>query len=420
VPNESVVHRHLARQVEHWINASRRLGRLENFASPEAWGRLERYLGVSLRDHLRGVVSRLAIRGDALQAMLRSAQSDADFDAVRQQLLAFRRHYLRAETTIDFYTDAINTRTNAAQGAMLRACDTLAYRSMASILEPLGHQTPIALTYLRPGLGAAILKANLRLWDGGALSPVAAIKIVQHNLERPTALVHEAGHQIAHIVDWNRELAAALEKGLTSAASPVASMWGGWASEIAADAVAFALTGYGSVVALHDVVASEPRFVFQVVPGDPHPMSFLRVLLGVHMCRLAWGAGPWDALATAWQACYPAARAPEGIRSIVTASLPVLPEIARLAIATPMRAFKGRSLVDIASPDRVSPQALLDLELRLGPALYSSSHWIWTECLRLLALSALHAAESPASSGARAEQRPENWMLRLGGAAQAA
>jgi hypothetical protein len=410
------VRRYLGRQVDHWTAAATRLGRLDDLAGPAAWGQLEQYLGVSVRDHLRKVVERLVRRGDSLRDALAAAESQHELALVRRQLMAFRRLYLRAETTTDFYADAINTRTNPVQGALLRACDTLAYRSMAGVLEPLGHDTPVALTYVDKGLGASILKAGLRLWDGGDVSVAAAIKIVRHNLERPTALVHEAGHQVAHITGWNEDLSRTLESGLPAALSRV---WAGWASEIAADAVAFVHTGYGSVLALHDVLAGEPEFVFQVIPGDPHPMSFLRLELGIEMCRLAWGAGSWDDLCASWRALYPIEAAPTPTRGLITASRPVLHDIARLTLATPVRALRHRSLIDIVSPNRVSPRALEELEARLGPALYTSPHWIWTECLRLLAATALRAG----GEGARAAPPravSDGWMLRLGGAQQAA
>ncbi len=63
----------------------------------------------------------------------------------------------------------------------------------AQLLDQLGKPTPVVLTYLKGGVGAAILKAGLRLWDRTSISPVAAIKITRHNLYRPTALIH-----------WNR------------------------------------------------------------------------------------------------------------------------------------------------------------------------------------------------------------------------
>jgi hypothetical protein len=411
-------YRHLARQIDHWTSAAARLSRLEDLAGPESWGRLEQYLGVSLRDHLRMVVDRTTARGDLLRAALVAAETEQDLAAVRRQLQAFRSLYLRAEMTVDFYADAVNTRTNAVQGALLRACDTLAYRSMAGVLEPIGYETPIALTYLDKGLGASILKAGLRLWDGGAFSAAAAIKIARHNFSgRPTALVHEAGHQVAHIAGWNDDLARTLEAGLGGSPT-LARIWADWASEIAADAIAFVHTGYGSVVALHDVLAGERGFVFQMVPRDPHPMSFLRVELGIQMCRLAWGDGPWDDLEAAWREAYPLESASTTVQALAAASMPLIPTVARLTLATGTPALRGRSLIDIVSPDRVSPRALGDLKLKLGPALYTSSHWIWTESLRLLALSALEAVDRTLSGGRPAAS--EDWMLQLGGFQQAA
>ena len=84
-----------------------------------------------------------------------------------------------------------------------------------------------------------------------------------------------------------------------------------------------------------------------------------------------------------------------------------------------MRAFGGRTLTALIDPGRVKPEALADLELRAGGALHTSQHWIWTECLRLLALSGLRAAASP-ERAQEVLKRQEDWMLRLGMAAKAA
>jgi hypothetical protein len=59
------------------------------------------------------------------------------------------------------------------------------------------------------------------------------------------------------------------------------------------------------------------------------------------------------------------------------------------------------------------------LEQQLGVALYTSMHWIWTEALRLLALTGFHLATRPERKADTFAQ-PEEWMLRLGGALQAA
>jgi hypothetical protein len=337
---------------------------------------------------------------------------------VRQRLLAFRRQFLRAETTLDYFADAIGTRTNVRTAALLRACDTLAYRSMAQMLDAAGHSTPSVLTYIDKGLGASILKAGLRLWDGGDLNPVAAVKITRHNLLRPTAAIHEAGHQVAHITGWNGELASQLSRALLPTSTDVAEMWSGWAPEIAADAIAFAHTGFASVAALHDVLAGELPAVFRHTPGDPHPICYLRILMGVEMCRRFYGAGPWDDLAFAWTLLHSTQHAPSETRRLLDDSVPVLKTVVTVTLDTPMRAFQGRPLRAIVLPERVSPGSLNEMADRIGPALFTSTHWLWTECLRILALTGLQLATRPRDVADILRLQEES-MLRLGGALQA-
>jgi hypothetical protein len=413
VESLEVVRSQVGREVSHWILAASRLEDLENFAAPEAWDGLERYLGVAIRRRLGEAVERLQRQAAALRAAFNAAQTMALLARVRQQLVAFRRRYLRTETTLDFYADAINTRTNPEIATLLRACDFLAYRSMRQVLDQLDKSTPLVLTYLDKGLGASILKAGLRLWDGSTESPVAAIKIVRHNLYRPTSLIHEAGHQVAHITGWNEELAGALESGLAQAPPGVAEAWAGWASEIAADACAFVHTGYAAVASLHDVVAGDDASVFRHISGDPHPISYIRVLLGTEMCRQFFGPGPWDDLAENWGQNYPLEKARPQVRALLRRSLPLLPTIVEIILRRPMRAFGRQPLTALIDPDRVKPEALLQLEQRAGPALYTSPHWVQRESLRLLALTGLRAATTP-ERAAKVLHQQETWMLRLG------
>jgi hypothetical protein len=407
----------LARQVAHWAAATARLEALDDLASPAAWASLERYLGLSIRRHLSACVKQLSREAASLQAAFNAATSPGALAAVRRQLLAFRRFYLRVETTLDFFADAINTRTSPNVGGLLRACDTIAHRSMAQLLDQLGKPTPVALTYLDKGLGASILKAGLRLWDQTGVNPVATIKITRHNLHRPTALIHETGHQVAHITSWNQELASTLAEDLADAPAGVADAWSSWSSEIAADAFSFSHTGYAAVAALHDVVASED--VFRHVPGDPHPISYVRVLLGVEMCNQFYGMGPWNDLAHAWTQQYPLERAPEVTRQLLRTSLPLLSKIVYVTLSKPMRAFDGRPLDRLINPERVRPDTLFAMERQLGAALYTSMHWIWTEALRLLALTGLRLATAVQHAPEVLKQQ-ESWMLRLGGALQPA
>jgi hypothetical protein len=412
------VRRETERQVEHWSLAASRLG-LDDLAAPEFWGRLEQYLGLSLRRHLQQIIDQLRANAEALISLNRSARTPRELVELRQRLLGFRRQFLRAETTLDFFADAIATRTSPEYAGLLRACDSLAHRAMSQILDPIGKPVPVTLTYLDKGLGASILKAGLRLWDAGAPNPVAAIKITRHNLLRPTSLIHEAGHQVAHIAGWNEELAAALSQGLSSLSSEVAGAWSGWASEIAADAVAFVHTGFASVAALHDVLAGETPSVFRYMPGDPHPICYLRVLLGVETCRYFYGEGPWNSLAQSWTTLHSPRIAPVETRRLIDESIPALPAIARIVFDTPMLAFRRAKLRDLVRPERVSPEALSEMATTIGPALFTSSHWLWTESLRILALTGLQAATRPQDLREILGQQ-ERAMLGLGGVVRAA
>ena len=100
-------------------------------------------------------------------------------------------------------------------------------------------------------------------------------------------------------------------------------------------------------------------------------------------------------------------------------SLPLLQTVVRLTLDTPMRCFNGRPLRALIQPERVSPASLDELERRIGPALFTSAHWLWTEPLRILALTGLQLARRPRDLK-DILQLQEQAMLRLGGALQAA
>ena len=137
--------------------------------------------------------------------------------------------------------------------------------------------------------------------------------------------------------------------------------------------------------------------MFRLVPGDPHPVAYLRVLLGVQMCVRFFGAGPWDDLGRAWVRAYPLASAPRETRELAERSLPLLPRIAELCLLTPMRAFGDRPLVALVDPLRVRPDALARLAQEAGGALTTSSHWVRTR-----RAASARADELPRSDGAGA------------------
>jgi hypothetical protein len=401
----------LSSEAAHWRTAVVGLSDVENFAAAQAWQALEGYLGVAVRRHLTELVRGVALEIDAAQADLLAAATLADVQRVRERLHRFRRRYLQAETVLEFYGHAVRSRTTTRLAELLRACDVLAAKSMEKPLRPLGIQAPPVLVYIDRGLGASILRAGLRLWDGGSPSPAAAVKLTRFNLFRPTSMLHEAGHQVAHLTGWNAEFAQALRNGISDQAA--AAAWAGWATELGPDLLAFAHAGYGAVAALHDVVSAESPRVFSYPVADPHPIPWLRVLAGVEMCVRSYGTGPWDTLRRAWLTTHPPSHAPAELRELLDRCQAQLPRVIELGLHTPMRAFGGRALADVVDPALVSPAGLAALERSAGGALLTSSHYLMREGIRLLARSALDVAVRPERAAAAAGEY-ETWMRRLG------
>ena len=403
----------LAGEVAHWRAAAHSLGDLDSLAAPAAWASLERYLDRHVRIQLMSIASAVAREGDQLASAVAGIGSQGDVDRLRERTLAFRRRYTQAETVIDFYAEAVNTRTTPRLGRLLRGLDSIAVDSMDAFLKPLGIDSPPVLTYLDKGLGASILRAGVRLWDSGALSPAAAIKITRHNLLRPTSLTHETFHQVAHLTGWNQELREALYRTLLPHSVAAAEAWRQWANEVAADVGAFVLLGYGPVPALANVVDGSSRQVFSMPFGDPHPFAWLRVMFNTELCRSWFGSGPWDRLRAVWIMRHPLERAPTGPRRVAEESLPHLGDLVALCTRTAMHAFGGRALGQLCDPRRVRADQLQALADRAGESLYTSTYLQRHESLRILACNTLEAAVTPDRAPQLATQL-ETWLERLG------
>ena len=401
----------LAAELRHWRQAARALGDLDTVATPPAWAGLESYLGKSVRAGLVATTRRLNAQADQVAAALNAATGPAELAAVRHGLLRLRRRYLQVETVVAFFAEAIGSRSNPRLAAVLRGLDVLAVASMERVLTPLGIEVPPVLTYLDKGLGASILRVRARLWDA-SLSPVAAIKITNHNLWQPTSLVHETGHQVAHLTGWNDELAAALHAELAPHSELAARVWRGWAGEVAGDVHAFVLLGYAPLPALATVVDGATAAVFRMPLGDPHPFGWLRVQFNAALCRSWFGPGPWDALAAAWAQRHPLASAGPLAREVAAASLPLLPRLVDVCTRRPMTAFRGQPLSALADPRRVAPEALAALAARAGPALLTSTYLQRLEALRILAWSVLRAQGEDGDDG---RAQVEAWLRTLGG-----
>ncbi|MPW10115.1 hypothetical protein GCT19_31505 [Paraburkholderia sp. CNPSo 3155] len=404
--------RHVLRQLTHWEGAAERLDDFEASATPEAWASVERRVGVTLRRELKDAREQLKREAAVVRAGFSAAQTRPEFERLDRQVARLRERYMRTELLVDFFVDAVRSRANPELGAQLRACDVMAHRAISQGLEYLGETVPPVMTYFKPGLGAAILRWGTPLWDG-SLSQIAAIKVTYHNRFRTTALLHESGHQFAAVSGWNEAFQLLLVRELSQFGTEIAEQVASWATEIAADAFAFAHSGFAAVVAVSDVISGTDADAFRFIPGDPHPIAYLRVMLGVEMCRQFYGMGPWDELAESWTSLHQVARADAFTGAMIGTILPLLPRVVKLSLLAELPCFRGRRLADLVDPQRVAPTVLRQMQREAGAAAFTSSHWIWTECLRLTALSGLRFATEP-ELGREILKQQEALMVKLG------
>lgn len=385
----------LERQLAHWLASAKIFRDAEEFASLGAWRSVEREIGAPLRQSIHAIVEELVAFGETAATLVAAARANpALAPRAAGAVQRFRRRYTQVDTTLDFLGDAVNSRTSPVLCATLTTLDRLAYASMAPALERAGKPVPRVLVYQDKGTGASILRAGVRLWAPGAVMPVAAIKIVRHNLYRPTSLFHESGHQVAHLTGWTESTRAALAEALGDDAE-LRAMWTPWASEIVADVFAFLHTGYASVAALYDVVG-DAGTILRWPPGDPHPIGWLRTALGCEMARQCFGAqGPWNALQQAMETRFPASSTDPILQPLLERSRAAMPRLARACIAAPVPALGGKPMTCVHDPARVSPAALAVLETSAGPALWTSPRWREAEGIRIVALAGLREAERP-------------------------
>ena len=329
-------------------------------------------------------------------------------------MLALRRRYFQVETVLDFYGDAVGTRTNPQLAAVLRGLDTLAADSLDVILRPLGIEPPPTLVYLGEGRGASILKASMRLWDQTSLSPVAAVKLTRHNLGHPTALFHEIGHQAAHQAGWVPELAAALEARWPAGRASWPRCGPGGPARWPPTSTRSPRPAGHRCRRSPTSSTARPRRSTASPPGDPHPFPWVRVMFHAELCRSWYGPGPWDALAATWAARHPPERAPADVAELARASVVALPEIVEVCTLRPMAAFHGRPISALADPRRAAPAALDDLARRAGPSLLTSQYLARREPLRIIAWLAARAALDPAHAAAH-HRALQSWLARLGG-----
>ena len=222
---------------------------------------------------------------------------------------------------------------------------------------------------------------------------------------------------------WNDELAAALAQGLQrqGASADLHDIWAGWASEIAADAFSFAHTGFASVAALHDVLDGDPAQVVSPPAGRPssdqlpaRPAGRADVPPFLRRGAVGHARAVVDRHAPAGSAPRRDARDRAGLRLRCSTRWCGSRSTRRCARS------RRRALRAIVMPERVSPAALTELAARIGHALFTSAHWLWTEPLRIVGLTGLQLASRSRLNPSRSWSCSANRCCGLGGALQTA
>ena len=280
----------------------------------------------------------------------------------RSNLQSARDHYFSTEQVFEYYVDLLHTRSEQRDmGMLLRGCDQLAYASLYQGLRPLGHEVPPVICYQDRGEGASILKAGIYLWDSHA-NPAAVIKVVRSAIPLPrlTSILHECGHQVAHITNWNQELGELLYNTIMTTGGPryLGHLWESWSSEIAADFYSLHQSNIASILGLYEVVAGSARRIARIIPGDPHPPGIIRLMLGISALKIVYGRGPWDDFDRVLRILYPISDSRGEASKVISDSIPLLPSICNAISKTKMKAFSGRSL-DMLLPWNFSSPARL-------------------------------------------------------------
>ena len=273
---------------------------------------------------------------------------------------------------------------------------------------------PPALVYLDKGLGAAILRAGVRLWDRANPSPAAAIKLTRHNLSLPDRaaardrppgrppdrLDRRAGRRAA------RDAGAAVGRGRRRCGAP-----------------GRARSPPTSTPSPRRAGRRCPRWpTWSTAPPRRLPASARRpapvragsgCMFNVALCRSWFGAGPWDDAGRAWAHRHPPERGRRRRRRASPGSAsPPSTTSSRSAPAGPCGPSGGRRWLALArpAPGRTRPLGRAGAAGR-RPSLLTSSYLRRRDASRILALLAARGRDRPAPTPTRTAAR----LQALGG-----
>jgi hypothetical protein len=296
-------------------------------------------------------------------AWLHEEGREARPEEQQRRFTAVRLGFNTSLSQMDLFSEVITQRSEHEIGVWLSGLDVAAAEAL--LLPGHFYEAPPVICHLHRGLGGAIRRARTRL-PGGGDNPVSIIRIPRERMIGygvASSLVHEVGHQGAALLGLVESLRRELRRRQRGGDHRDAwVLWESWISEVIADFWSIAKVGIASTLGLFGLVSLPRSFVFRVMPDDPHPFPWIRVLLSCSIGESLYPAGPrgqWSRLASLWQALYPASGLHPQLRGTMAGLRQTMPEFVSLLAGHRPVALRGRSLAELlAGPDRAPPRLI--------------------------------------------------------------
>ena len=342
-----------------------RLGRMKPFAliAPMVMAAtVPQTAQTAMENHLTQGRRKLRLMIDEFIGWVRSPSGRRSTPAEAQKRIVFLK--LRFNAVISqfhIFADVLTQRSEHEMGVWIAGLDDFA----ADALDLPGgyYQMPPVVCYVDRGHGGAIRRARTRL-PGGDPSPVAIIKIPHERMIGSgiaSSLVHETGHEAAHLLGLLQPLRALL-RWRQQAGAGSAQAWGyweRWISEVVADFWGVAKVGVASTLGLISLVSLPRAFVFRIDTRDPHPTPWIRVKLSCALGRELYPHPQWELVAKLWEMLYPMDGLDEKQKAVLEGIDASIPEFARLLVNFRPQALRGKSLKEVMPLEERHPSRLI-------------------------------------------------------------
>ncbi len=261
----------------------------------------------------------------------------------------------------DTYMDILTQRLSDEIGPMLIGCDKIALFALNR--GDIGEITMPPLVYCDRGFGASTLREGVKL-PGSNPNPIPFIAIPYSRISEKYNLIsifHEVGHQaivkLNLVKIWQDIFYASLQKA--GASQPICNLYANWSKELVPDFWAFCLSGMAQTCSLRDVLILPHNMMFQISENQPHPPSFLRLLISIGWCRYLWGKGLWDQWEHDWQQFYPIDRLGNTTKQLIGEAIENIPTIAKAMITTTFKKLGNKPITTLFDMKLIEPNLLL-------------------------------------------------------------